>query len=117
MEYSREIFLKEVCWQYSNVKLLVNYLFLKGYLKSYIGELKIIFQIKDQAEQFNEWIIVYNDLCSADNLPDHHVQAQPANLQPLLLPPGNPRQQGAGVPPPQLRQGVQDPPEGWVWQR
>ena len=97
------LLIKKYIWQNKFRNAILNIVGIKGYLKSCIGELEIIVQIKDKAEQFDEWIIVYNDLCSADPLPDHHVQARPANVQPLLLPPGHPRPQGAGVPPPQLR--------------
>ena len=77
-------------------------------------ELKMIFVITEKAELFNEWIILYSDLCQVDNHAGNPVQTPPPEVQHLLRTADTTHDQGASAPLPQLPEAVQDPPEGGV---
>ena len=87
---------------------------IKNFLKSCIKELKIIFDIKEKAELFNEWIMLYRDLCPVDNNAGNPVQTPPPAVQHLLGNAEPTQPTGASPPPSQLPQAVQDPPEGAI---
>ena len=78
-------------------------------------ELKSIYDIKEEAEKFNEWILLYSDLCQEVQLQHalNDVQVQPPQVPPLLLQAAVPLP-ALSLPPAQLSQGVQDLAEGGV---
>ena len=84
------------------------------YVKMWLKELKVVYEIKEQALKFNEWIMLYNDLCQEPQHAVHLVPPQAAPVRDLLLQAARPLPPGASVPPAQLLQAVQDPPEGGV---
>ena len=47
---------------------------IKNFIKSCLRELKIIFDIKEKAELFDEWILFHGDLCQVDNHARNPVQ-------------------------------------------
>ena len=107
------LLIKKYIWKTKFKNAILNIAGFKNYLKTNLNELKIIYDIKEEAVKFNEWILLYSDLCQVVQHAPDVVQAQPPQVPPLLLQAAVPLP-ALGVPPAQLSQGVQDLAEGRV---
>ena len=107
------LLIKKYIWKSKFKNAILNIVGLKNHLKMNLCELKIIYDIKEEAIKFNEWILLYSDLCQEVQHALNDVQAQPPQVPPLLLQAAVPLP-ALSLPPPQLSQGVQDPAEGRV---
>ena len=108
------LLIKKYIWATKFKSANLSIVGIKNFLKSCIKELKIIFDIKEKAELFNEWIMLYRDLCPVDNNAGNPVQTPPPAVQYLLGNADPTQPTGASAPPSQLPQAVQDPPEGGI---
>ena len=57
------LLIKKYIWKIKFKNAYLSMVGLKTYLKVCIKELKVVYEIKDQALNFNEWIMLYSDLC------------------------------------------------------
>ena len=70
------LLIKKFIWKTKFKNAFLNMVGLKTYLKTCLKELKVIYEIKDQALIFNEWIMLYSDLCQEPQDAIHHVPPQ-----------------------------------------
>ena len=108
------LLIKKYIWATKFKSAILSIVGIKNFIKSCLRELKMIFVIKEKADLFNEWIILYSDLCQVGNHAGNPVQTPPPEVQHLLRTADTTHDQGASAPLPQLPEAVQDPPEGGV---
>ena len=96
------LLIKRFIWKTKFKNAILNIVGLKNHLKMYLRDLKNIYEKKEKALKFNEWIPLYSDLCQVDQNAEHHVQAQPSPVRHLLLHAVAPLHQDPRVPPAQL---------------
>ena len=109
------LLIKKFIWATKFKSANLSIVGIKNFIKSCLRELKIIYDIKEKSDLFDEWIIVYSDLCQVGDHAGNPVQTPPpAAVQHLLGRAHSTQPQGASASPPQLPQAVQDPPEGRV---
>ena len=106
------LLIKKFIWKIKFKNAILNIVGLRNHLKMYLRDLKNIFEKKERALKFNDWIPLYSDLCQVDQNAEHHVQAQTSPVRALLVHAAAPLHQDPRVPPAQLCQAVQGATEG-----
>ena len=94
------LLIKKYIWITKFKSASLTILGLKNYLKMCIGELKVIYDVKNKANLFHEWIYLYSDLCQEVQDASDPLHTQPAGVLHLLVPPATPLQAALSVPPP-----------------
>ena len=108
------LLIKKFIWKTKFKNAFLSVVGLKTFVKMWLIELKVVYEIKEQALKFNEWIMLYNDLCQVPQDAVHLLPPQASPVRDLLLQAAGPLPPGASVQPAQLLQAVQDPPESGV---
>ena len=108
------LLIKKYIWRIKFKNAILSIVGLKNHLKMFLRELKIIYEIKEKAIKFNDWIMLYSDLCQEEQNAGHPVQAQRPPVPDLLLQAASPPERERRAPPAQLPQAVQDLPERGV---
>ena len=60
------LLIKRYIWKVKFGSAILNIVGLKYHLKACLCDLKNIYEKKDEAIKFNDWILLYNDLCQVD---------------------------------------------------
>ena len=68
------LFIKRYIWKVKFGNAIPNIVGLKYHLKNCLCDLKNIYEKKEEAIKFYEWILLYNDLCQVDQHATHPIQ-------------------------------------------
>ena len=71
------LLIKKYIWKTKFKNAILDIVGFKNYLKTNLNELKIIYDIKEEAVKFIKWILLYSDLCQVVQHAPNDVQAQP----------------------------------------
>ena len=72
------LLIKKFIWKTKFKTDFLSIVGLKTYLKLWLKELKFVYEIKEEALKFNEWIMLYNDLYQEPEDAVHLVPSQPS---------------------------------------
>ena len=93
------LLIKKFIWQTKFKSASLTILGLKIYLRVCLAELKSIYELKNKANLFHEWINLYSDLCPEVQDACNPLQTQASAVLHMLVPPATPLQARPSDPP------------------